>query len=595
MKKIFYLFFVSLFMAVSCSRELDELWENPNKYTPQPEQVISGLFTNMQQTRFFKGDYGEWYYLIAYVNSFIHQAQIVTFVPYNADWCLQLESYPYGDMTKYPTSAAGNHDRRFKDMYNDLKNFGLIRDELSVLTGAEYDDNLIYEQLSTVLRDIVALQAVDLFNKIPYRNAYKGTLGVFFPEYDDGEEIYRTVIQRYKTIAEGLSEVHAKMSTRAKVMLETQDIFFKGDISKWIQFINAHRLKASVRISGVAEDFAKTHIAEAILNLPTEDFTFACPDPNENRLANEAGGLIQRAWYEQHYRTCVPDIIMMRMNRGDSLYNVAEDDPRLPAIVCGHAVDSTFDKAEYTGVSMNWRRNSYLRVNEFRTPRVVRPKGISMEDYVLRNEWNYYNPASFALNELPLYLFSLGEIDLLLAEVALKRLAETGKVAGEHIRESVVHSTDFWYMINSAPDWCETMPTKVEAIVHPTKPAGTIVGKYASTIQSEFDAAAGIEDKMEILMQQKYIHLNMLQPYECFAELRRTRHPKLEPITSGSLVNVTAMWERFRYPASELSTNFDNYSTVSAEDNYTSHIFWVPQDKRSESYFMSGQLKPNLP
>jgi hypothetical protein len=595
MKKILYLFIVSLFTAVSCNRELDELWENPNKYTPSPEQVISGLFTNMQQTRFFKGDYGEWYWLLSYENSFIHQAQIVTFAPYNVSWCSWFESYPYGDMLKYPGSANGNHDRRFKDMYNDLKNFGLIRDELSVLSGAEYDDNLIYGQLSTVIRDIVALQAVDLFNKIPYSNAYKGTLGVFFPEYEDGEEIYRTVIQNYKTVTEGLPEVYAKMSARARVTFETQDIFFKGDISKWIKFINAHRLKASVRISGVAEDFAKTHIAEAILNLPAEDFTFACPDPNENRLANEAGGLIQRAWYEQHYMTCIPDIIMMRMNRGDSLYNVVEDDPRLPAIVCGHAIDSTFDKVEYTGVSMNWNRNRYIREKELRVPRVVRPKNTTMESYVLKNEWNYYNPASFALNELPLYLFSLGEIDMLLAEVALKTLAETGKTAGEHIRESVIHSTDFWYMINSAPDWCETMPAKVGAIVRPAKPAETVIRNYASTIQSEFDAAAGIEDKMEILMQQKYIHLNMLQPYECFAELRRTRHPKLEPVTSGSLVKATAMWERFKYPASELSTNFDNYSAVSTEDNYTSHIFWVPQSKRNETYFMSGQLKPDLP
>jgi hypothetical protein len=36
---------------------------------------------------------------------------------------------------------------------------------------------------------------------------------------------------------------------------------------------------------------------------------------------------------------------------------------------------------------------------------------------------------------------------------------------------------------------------------------------------------------MEILMQQKYIHLNLHGVYELLAELRRTRHPKLEPIS----------------------------------------------------------------
>jgi hypothetical protein len=594
MKKIFYLFVISLFAVSSCDKELDKLWEDPNKYTPEPEQVVSGLFTNMQQTRFFKGDYGEWYWIIGYENSFIHQAQIVTYLPYTVGWCLWFEEYPYGDMVKYPGSANGNHDRRFTGLYEELKNFGLIRDELASVSGTELDNNIIYGQLSTVIKDIVALQAVDLFNKIPFSEAYRGTLGVFFPKYDDGEEIYRSVIENYKAVAEGLPAVYDKMSPSAKVIFETQDIFFKGDISKWVKFINAHRLKASVRISGVAEDFAKTHIAEAIRNLPTEDFVFTCPEPNENRIGTSAGGIIQRAWYEQHYMACVPDIIMMRMNRGDSLYNVAEDDPRLPAIICGHAIDDTFDKVEFTGVSMNWNRNSYLRANEIRTGRIFYPQS-PMETYVQRNAWNYYNPATFALNELPLYLFSMGEIDLLLAEVALKELAVTGKSAGEHINDAVIHSTDFWYMINAAPDYCGDMPPKVEAIVHPAKPGAAIIQGYASTIQSEFNAAAGVEDKMEILMQQKYIHLNILQPYECFAELRRTRHPKLEPVTAGSLVKAVSKWERFRYPSSELSTNFDNYSTVSAEDNYTSHIFWVPQNKRSETYFMSDQLKPDLP
>jgi hypothetical protein len=586
---------VSLFCAGACADELDDLWKDPNKYTPKPEQTVSGLFTTMQQTRFFKGDYGEWYYILGYENSFIHQAQLITYLPYTVSWCLWFEEYPYGDMIKYPGTASGNHNRRFTGLYEELKNFGLIRDELAELSGAELDDNLIFGQLSTVIKDIVALQAVDLFNNIPFSEAYKGTLGVFFPKYDDGEEIYKSIIDSYKAIADGLPSVHSKMSAKAKAIFEKQDIFFKGDIKKWVQFINAHRLKSSLRISGVAEDFAKTHIAEAIRDLPDRDFTFTCPEPNENRLSGEAGGIIQRAWYEQHYMTCVPDVMMMRMNRGDSLYNVAEDDPRLPAIICGHAIDSTLSKIEFTGVSMNWNRNKYLIENKIRVHGVVRPKGITMENYVRRNAWNYYNPATFALNELPLYLFSLGEIDLLLAEVALKGLANTGKQADEHIYDAVVHSTDFWYAMNASPDYCTDMSQKVDDIVHPKKPSDAIIQNYASTIRSEFNAAADVEGKMEILMQQKYIHLNILQPYECFAELRRTRHPKLEPVTSGAVVKATAMWERFKYPPNELSTNFENYSTVSDVDNYTSHIFWVPQSKRNESYFLSDQLKPNLP
>jgi hypothetical protein len=47
--------------------------------------------------------------------------------------------------------------------------------------------------------------------------------------------------------------------------------------------------------------------------------------------------------------------------------------------------------------------------------------------------------------------------------------------------------------------------------------------------EAEADTAASMDDKMEILMQQKFIHLNLMLPYELWAELRRTGHPKLEP------------------------------------------------------------------
>jgi predicted transcriptional regulator YdeE len=92
-------------------------------------------------------------------------------------------------------------------------------------------------------------------------------------------------------------------------------------------------------------------------------------------------------------------------------------------------------------------------------------------------------------------------------------------------------------MMNACSDYCgENLYSKVDSIVHPVKLDADIAQNYASKIQSEFDVVAGIEDKMEILMQRKYIHIKIiLQPYECFAELRRTVHPKLEPVLQEQL------------------------------------------------------------
>ena len=213
--------------------------------------------------------------------------------------------------------------------------------------------------------------------------------------------------------------------------------------------------------------------------------------------------------------------------------------------------------------------------------------------------WTFYNPITFVLSEAPLYIFSLAEADLLLAEVALKGLASTGKSAGQHINDAVIHSTDFWYMMNSVPNYAGDMSEETRKILTPDKPDAGLIANYAAFIQSNFESAGGVDGKMEIIMQQKYIHLNVWEAFECFTELRRTRHPKLEPITckgsSTELVNATMMLERFKLPPSERANNFDFYSKVMADDDWGKPIFWVPSDKVSEEYYLPEAIKPPLP
>jgi hypothetical protein len=198
-------------------------------------------------------------------------------------------------------------------------------------------------------------------------------------------------------------------------------------------------------------------------------------------------------------------------------------------------------------------------------------------------------------------MMSLAEVDLLLAEVELKTLGTTGATAGQHIKDAITHSTDFWYARNEESRMSASFKAKAVAnnyfigpitfstnrfgedsalYLHPAKPNATIVGQYADSIVTRFNTRANIEDKMELLMQQKYIHLNLVAPYELWSELRRTRHPYLEPMTLSPKV-MKPFPERLKYPLSASRTNFDNYQTVLAQDNFTTPIFWVPADKRT--------------
>ena len=617
MKKLLYIFLLVPFLLPSCNEKLDEYWKNPNIYEPGPEEMVSGLFTRLQKNRFWLKDYGEWYwYLSGWDQGIFQSVQVCTYVPYSVAYCDFWAYDQYGDVEKFVSTANNNIPQKFERFYTDQVNYSLILDamlQVSDISEEAYDNTVIYLKLATVIKNVIALQTVDLFNSIPYFDAFKGSEAIFFPEYDDPMEIYKSVIEEYKTIAGELPAIHGKMSELAKNVFIRQDIFFKGDTNKWIKFINSQILKASVRISGVAADFVKPYIADAIKNLPTEDYTFTSPTLNENRIGISAGGIRQRGFYEQYYQLCVPDIIMLRLNRGEDIYEPEIDDPRLPVLAIGYSETGKADNVEYYGVSGNWERNKYLRglpadtvypVDSCRrnvfpqigTPmsNAIRPQ-FPMDDFVKACRWSYYNPITFVLGESPLYISSLAEMDLFLAEVALKGLATTGKTAGEHIRDAVINSTSFWYMMNSVPNYAGNMSEETKKILTPAKPAASIINNYANVIQSEFNAAANLEDKMEILMQQKYIHMNIYEAFECFTELRRTRHPKLEPITcygaGTKLNNATMMIERFILPTSERTNNFDAYSKVMADDKWGKPVFWVPQDKINEKYFLPKALK----
>jgi hypothetical protein len=117
-------------------------------------------------------------------------------------------------------------------------------------------------------------------------------------------------------------------------------------------------------------------------------------------------------------------------------------------------------------------------------------------------------------------------------------------------------------------------------ILHPAKPASAVVSQYADSVAERFESRATLDDKMEMIMQQKFIHLNVMCPYELWSEQRRTRHPKLEPLTFATVV-MKPFPERLRYPTSEQQNNPDNYATVKDQDNFTSPIFWVPQNLRT--------------
>lgn len=607
MKKIiiYIMAAVAVGSFASCKKDLESQFNNPAVYA-KVENLYGGIFLKMlTENKVYSQDYGEFYWQFNAGTEVPGYAQIAQrHITDRYAWFLNFDDLSGTNAFGGNTNNLWNN--RFNDFYTRARSWAVLKDELSKISGQALKDNMIYYTLSTVIKDYSALLTVDFYNSIPYSEAFKGTEGEFYPKFDDPLEIYKSVLDELKQISTDLPGIYDEMSSLSKNLFATNDLAMKGDVDKWVRYINALRLKYAVRISGVAEDVAKTHLQDVLTKpLPAADYVWDLTTD----VAPESNGFWLRGLGENSFASFIPDIIMRRMHRDSSkAYTPGTDDPRLqvlamPTKYFDGAYSSTVNKRKYIGVSYNTdaQKPAYVAGERYTTT----PNSFILS--LQQNAKSQYHLTTFTHNSnFPAYMMSMAEVDLLLAEVAAKNLGNTGKAASQHIKDAISHSTDFWYARNEESRMANSFRTKAlnggyfvgpatfatnrfgedsALYMHPAKPSTADINKFSDSIATRFNSK-DLEGKMEILMQQKYIHLNIMAPFELWSEIRRTRHPYLEPMTFTGKV-MKPFPERLRYPTITLGTNPEEFLKVKDQDNFTTPIFWVPAAKRGVNPYWS--------
>lgn len=594
-------FTLALLLSTSwgCKKELEDQFHNPDVYS-KTENLFGGIFLAMlTEHKVFVQDYGEFYWQLNSGTEVPGYAQIAQrYITDRYAWFLN-----YDDLSGV-NSFGGLTDNlwnnRLNDFYIRSRYWAVLKDELGKVPPEGLVDNKIYYTLATAIKDYVALINVDLYNSIPYSEAFQGSDKVFYPKFDDPKQIYVSVMNELKQIQQDLPQIYGGMTSLGKQLLSKNDVALGGDVNRWLQFINALRLKYAVRVSGVDEALAKNELKDILTKpFPAQDVL----QPVFADEAPESNGFWTRGLGENSFASFIPDIMMRRMNRDLGMYQPGIDDPRLPVIAMptkyfDGAYNPTVNKRRYVGVSYNTdaQKPDYVAGERYTTT----PNSFILS--LQQNAKSQYHLTTYTHNaKFPAYMMTLAELDLLLAEVALKNLGTTPKTASQYMKDAIAHSTDFWYARNEESRMAASFKDKALSgnyfvgpltfstnrfgedsalYMHPAKPSASVVGQYADSIANRFNAAGGLENQMEILMQQKYIHLNIIAPFELWTELRRTRHPYLEPMTFTGKV-MKPFPERLRYPLSASQTNAQNYLTVQSQDNFTAPVFWVPEAKKS--------------
>ncbi|WP_340156223.1 SusD/RagB family nutrient-binding outer membrane lipoprotein [uncultured Winogradskyella sp.] len=259
MKKFIYtISILSLIFTTSCTKDFEEINTNPNSPSSvQPSlllrQVIYDFGENMSYEGFVAGDL---------------LAQHRTALDFNLFDRHALKSPQLG----------GNPWPIF---YTNLRD-----NEIILSQSQSVETFAVYEGPALILKAYMAAGLTDLFGDVPYFEAFNGIDGTVTPAYDLQEDIYLGDNGILDNLNKGIAAIEAYSDA---IPLEG-DILFNGDLSAWIKFANALKIKHLVRIADKVDvsNTLQTLYDEGdyiISNIENAVFNFTNTDPNSFRLA----------------------------------------------------------------------------------------------------------------------------------------------------------------------------------------------------------------------------------------------------------------------------------------------------------------------
>lgn len=435
---------------------------------------------------------------------------------------------------RYIPGAAVND--RWNRYYKFITQYRELEKVMGSLSPAEQTENRIYTITSTIYLYDHTEKMIDNFGDIPFSQAGRisstgGNYANASAKYDNQIELYTKMLDELKAFSAELNTI--TLSTKVGVEFKNQDLINKGDLVAWKNYCNSLRLRILNRVSAVSSFTARANseITEIIsegklVDENAENIAFRVYTQDVDL---DTSGFIDAL--ETGYNNIAPKLMIDHMN--------TNADPRLPWL---------FEKGQtatvFTGLDP-------LVASGAQDQSIVDGKiAVYNRSVISRNKW------------LPGTLINAAEVNLLLAEYYTRN--GNAATAKTHFEKAIRQSVEYYVRLGDKADVLTWKPT--------TEPTATEIEAYITAIN--FAGATTAAAQLELIAFQKYIHYNVMQADESWAEQRRLKLPVLffmEDETSSIRKTPPTRWT---YPNSESVYNPDNYNAVKANDNLSTKIFW---------------------
>lgn len=374
----------------------------------------------------------------------------------------------------------------------------------------------------------------DTYGAIPYTEGGAGyTDQVFYPKYEQQDEIYPKLIQE-------LTDASAGLDASAKV--ESSDILYAGNITQWKKFGYSLLLRAGMRLSKVNASTAQTVVQAAFAGGVITDNADDAYMRHDANYQNPAGVMLNSTEAANWY--LVNSFV-------DTLKN--NNDPRLSAIAVRYkgatsGPSQTVDKAstapaDQIGMPMGYDNGTI----------VARATGDGLASFY---DYSQVDRRRLAKTNAPMFFVTAAQTQLLLAEAKFRGWIATGTPA-EYFANGIKAHMDQMAMYDGA---------------------SAIPGADRDAYIAAHPLDAG-KELQEINTQ--YWIASFLNGPEAFANFRRTGYPALAPNPYGQPNNPDVpngtFIRRIGYPTSELSVNTANVNAAIATmgpDKLSTRLWW---------------------
>jgi hypothetical protein len=508
MKKLIYinLIFATLLFSTGCKKGfLTDLAVNPNQPSQAPASLIlPSILTGYAANVYFSVvPMGLWmgYYSIS-------------------------GGYSVNENTETYYVSAGGPDV-WDPTYDILKNAAYMEQ-----TAASDPNGAYTLAVAKILKAYGFQMIVDAYGMAPYSQAFKGSEN-FFPAYDDGKAIYDSSIMQ---LDNAINIIQNAPSTATN--LGSNDIMFKGDMTKWLKFANTLKLRFIIRQSNVisgsdaSAELAKTAsvgylTTDALVN-PGYLNTGGKQNPYWSSFGVSPGGSLYSDGYN-YARGGGAAVDFFKSNNDPRLFYVYAPDGSVPNSTSFFTTDTTF--SHYHGVYYGDRQTAAAQNNSgtvgighgvMSGPTAPVPLMLAAESYFLQSEAAFRGWSGGDAQEL--YINGI--------------------------------NSSFEYLYTAAGD--SKAAADAAALNYDTTQAGNV------SIQNIID--------------QKWAALAGINSFEAWNEYRRTGFPPSSILPSTKYPgNTRHIPTRLMFPISEQNTNQDNYKAAVAQGNdpQSTKVFWM--------------------